>query len=352
MRKNKFFVAMALFVVGCGMLSSLFAEDSGGNSGGVPGEGSALQDAPAADFIVELTDDGSEVVITKYIGKAEAIRVPATIEGFPVKELRGKREWDETKSVFPDIVTSVVLPEGITKIGASAFKDCRHLTSFTIPAGVTEIEAETFANCSSLAAFTIPQGITKIGARAFSGCSGLTSIGLPQSLVDIGMFAFSGCSKLASVVLPAGITVISNGTFYGCTSLTTITVPEGVTTINAGAFAGCSGLTTVLIPASIEQLDYSNSGEDGYDRRYFGGYGACSVFADCSDLVSVTIPDSVTAIKLPSSVETTIYNNSKNAYEPLSNVKILFPDSPRLSLVAQSRIRKLNLEVEKASGGK
>ena len=38
----------------------------------------------------------------------------------------------------------VTIPEGVTEIGSSAFKDCANLTSVTIPEGVTEIGSSAF----------------------------------------------------------------------------------------------------------------------------------------------------------------------------------------------------------------
>jgi len=41
-----------------------------------------------SDFKVSKQDDGKSVVITRYIGSKQAVRIPPTIEGLPVPALR------------------------------------------------------------------------------------------------------------------------------------------------------------------------------------------------------------------------------------------------------------------------
>ena len=41
-------------------------------------------------------------------------------------------------------MTSVVIPDSVTRIGSQAFYGCSGLTEVTIPAGVTSIESEAF----------------------------------------------------------------------------------------------------------------------------------------------------------------------------------------------------------------
>ena len=75
--------------------------------------------------------------------------------------------------------SSVILPEGLTKIGNSAFEGCTHLASVTIPDSVISIGDYAFRGCASLASVTIPDSVTSIGTYAFKGCNSLTTLYIP-----------------------------------------------------------------------------------------------------------------------------------------------------------------------------
>ena len=73
--------------------------------------------------------------------------------------------------------TSIVVKEGTISISGCAFYGCNSgLTSVIIPNSVTSIGAQAFEGCSSLTSITIPSSVTSIGNWAFQGCSGLTSV--------------------------------------------------------------------------------------------------------------------------------------------------------------------------------
>ena len=71
-------------------------------------------------------------------------------------------------------VTEVVIPDGVTRIGDGAFRDCENLSSIRIPAGVTCIEEYTFHCCMNLTDVVIPEGVTSVGKLAFACCHELT----------------------------------------------------------------------------------------------------------------------------------------------------------------------------------
>ena len=91
-------------------------------------------------------------------------------------------------------------PAGYHKsIEYNTFHGCSGLTSVTIPNSVTRIESYAFSSCSGLTSITIPNSVTSIGEYAFSNCSGLTSITIPNSVTSIGEKAFAKCSYLENV---------------------------------------------------------------------------------------------------------------------------------------------------------
>ena len=53
----------------------------------------------------------------------------------------------------------------------------------------------------------IGNGVTSIGWSAFEGCSSLTSVTIPDTVTSIGWSAFKGCTGLASVTIPDSVTL-------------------------------------------------------------------------------------------------------------------------------------------------
>ena len=119
-------------------------------------------------------------------------------------------------------LTSISIPESVTKIARGSFYDCTNLTSITIPNSVTDIEEWAFNKCTSLTNIFIPNSVVRIGDRAFFECTGLTSVEIPNSVTSIGDYAFYKCSGLISVTIGNSVTSIGDHAFTNCTSLTSI----------------------------------------------------------------------------------------------------------------------------------
>ncbi len=122
-----------------------------------------------------------------------------------------------------------------------------------IPNSVTSIY-DAFNGCTGLTSIDIPNSVTKIDWGAFYDCTGLTNITIPNSVTIIGDFAFYNCNSLTNVTIPNSVTSIGGNAFYNCNSLTNVTIPNSVTSIGWGAFEGCTGLTNITIPNSVTKI--------------------------------------------------------------------------------------------------
>ena len=149
------------------------------------------------------------------------------------------------------------LTDGSVSLGANPLYYAKNLylngelvTDLVIPDGVNEIKLIAFAGCYSITNVTIPNSVTTIGDVAFYGCSSLTSVTIGDSVTTIGDSAFRSCSSLESVTIGDSVTTIGGGAFYDCSSLTSVTIPDSVTTIGEWAFYNCSSLTSVYCKAT------------------------------------------------------------------------------------------------------
>ena len=156
----------------------------------------------------------------------------------------------------------IVIPDGVTSIGGSAFFGRTKLTSITIPDSVTSIGYHAFSYCTKLTSITIPDSVTSIGYHAFSYCTKLTSITIPDSVTSIGYHAFACCPSLKSITIPDGVTSIGEYAFYDCYGLTSITIPDSVTSIGYRAFSNCDSLEKIYYAGTPEQWEAISVGEN------------------------------------------------------------------------------------------
>ena len=195
-------------------------------------------------------------------------------------------------------LTSIVIPNGVTSIGYNAFDGCGALQNITFPASLTKISGRAFKDTAWYNSqpnglvfagnvlykykgsmpyntnITVKDGTVSIGAEAFSQCRNMTSVTLPGSVTGIDDNAFSSCSSLKRINMPNNLKYIGISAFSGCTSLSQITLPDSITEIHTNAFYN-TGLTSITIPDSLTDI---------------GGY----VFGNCTNLISASIPDSIT----------------------------------------------------------
>ena len=205
-----------------------------------------------------------------------------------------------------ELLTDLVIPEGVESIGNYSFYKCTSLKSAKIAKSVESIGDYSFKLCSALNSLIMEEGLKTIGYSAFSECAVLTDILIPDSVTSIGASAFKLCNALKSVKLSNNLESINDNLFYGCSTLKNVVVPDKVKNIGKYAFYACKDLANVEITdnpqpyTTITIDDYSFSGCSSLKIiclpnrvTSLGSYA----FYDCISLKSVGMPNGLTAIE-------------------------------------------------------
>ena len=166
-----------------------------------------------------------------------------------------------------EVVSDLVIPEGVTSIGSYAFDGCTDLTSVTIPNGVTNIGTYAFRECSNLTCVTIPPSMATIGEMAFIWCYNLNAVHISDlaawcsisffytaNPLYYGAHLYLDDKEVNDLIIPEGVTTIGNGTFRNYSRLTTVVIPNSVTEIGEYAFYGCSDMTSVTIGNNVNSI--------------------------------------------------------------------------------------------------
>ena len=188
--------------------------------------------------------------VYRYTGYDTNVVIPSRHNNRPVKEL-------DAYSFQRKDITSVVIPDSVTKLGSWAFCGCKSLKKVTLPKTNEDyVGSHAFEDCTSLTNVTIPNGWTYIPSGFFTKCESLTSISLPSSVKSLKTLAFENCYSLKNVNL-GRVESIENSVFKNCTSLKTITIPSSVKETSNWLFDGCSELTDVYILSDNIKLNNS-----------------------------------------------------------------------------------------------
>ena len=226
--------------------------------------------------------------LTWSFDESGILRISGTGAMYNYDSSSNRAPWRRTEIMTA--LKSVIIKNGVTKIGDYAFTGCNMATSVWIPDSVASIGRFAFFGCKGLEKVKIPEGVTSIGDDAFYQCTGINTIEIPSSVESIGSMAFSNCTSLKDFIVDSDNATYSSidGTLFNKDQTELIccpagkkglySIPDGVVKIGTFAFNGCNGLTGVSIPVGVSEI---------------GGYA----FYDCTELTSIAIPSSVTRIE-------------------------------------------------------
>lgn len=139
----------------------------------------------------------------------------------------------------------------IEDIGAWCAVQCKSVASTPLQNGGT-----IFVGGEVLTELVVPEGVERIGSFAFYGCSGLTSVYIGNSVKSIGDSAFYGCIGLKNVTVDEGTKTIADNAFHDCFALERILLPGSLQKIGAKVFDGCKRLTRIEFNGTV--TDWNN----------------------------------------------------------------------------------------------
>lgn len=197
------------------------------------------------------------------------------------------------RAFYEKTVTTVVVPDSVTEIGAACFSGDNYLVSLKLPDGLKRLPPASLESCMRLYDFDLPQSLEKIYSSVFEFNYYLTHLTLPSCLTEIeqlnfiGLYGlqsltlaednaafkldetngllmtadgtrllhcFSDISPAEEIILPEGVKIVDPFAFHYDYDVKRIVLPEGVETIGAMAFAMCPNLTEIVIPASVTDI--------------------------------------------------------------------------------------------------
>ena len=288
---------------------------------------------PSEGLEFTLNKDGKSYLVSKGTCTDTDVVIPSTYNDLPVVRI------SELAFNWCDSLTSITIPGSVTKIDQNAFYKCTSLTSiiveennpiyksidgnlyfenpyiqdgkalvqyaigktdtsFTIPDSVTEIYSSAFRDCTSLTSVVIPDSVTKINDLAFFSCTGLESVhfGENSRLQKMGTQTFSHCTSLMTITIPDSVTEIGRDAFYNIgysnneenwengvlyigknlilakSDISDATIKDGTLVILRGAFSSCPSLKSILIPDSVVMIySLAFDGCPNLTSVYYGG---------------------------------------------------------------------------------
>ena len=221
-----------------------------------------------------------------YCTKLKKISIPESVKEIGADAFEGTPWLEEQRMKNPLVVVngilidgwnckgSVTIPDNVKTIGHAAFYDSignadtmnvynTKLTSVIIPDSVTKICDYAFAGCVNLADIKLPAGLTEIGGDALFRTKWMEEQQKKSALVIINGVLIDGRIAKGKVVVPDGVTAVCDHAFFDNRDLEEIILPDSVTSIGEFAFIGC-GIDNMQIRASAGSYAETFAKENGF----------------------------------------------------------------------------------------
>ncbi len=246
----------------------------------------------------------------EYNDKTLTIRGNGDMYNFDI--IDNRPPWWYHSYITQNDVEKLIIEDGVTSIGDTAFLGFTSLTDLDIANSIKTIGSLSFGNCHSLPKFHIPDSLEILSPQAFTICLALkeftvgknpnysvedgvlfskdktvlvaypagkqdSSYTIPDGVKEIAPYAFYADrysiwegglpilyinGALCELFLPDSLTKIGDYAFFGCTQLKTINIPKSVTYIGEDVFYQCGCLENILYEGSEEEFAAINADDE------------------------------------------------------------------------------------------
>ena len=198
-------------------------------------------------------------------------------------------------------VSEVVIPASVKVCGSSAFEGRRNLKTVILEGTLEEILQDCFDDTAWLAAQ--PDGLVYIQDFLYVYKGEMpenTKIEIPAGTRGIVTGALSDQKNLCEVIIPEGIEFWGHSIFSECIALASVSLPADMKTITSTMFGGCTALKGITLPDQlmyIESTAFSGSGLESITVPASVVSVGAVAFSECEFLKEISFSSGVEILK-------------------------------------------------------
>lgn len=150
---------------------------------------------------------------------------------------------------------TVIVPNGITRIGTGAFWSNLAIENVVLPQGVECICGDAFVYCENLKKVNIPSSVSEMGDDPFAGCLNIeidnqsanfmNENGVLFDMTKRFLIHYTASKPDKEYTIPETVTWIGKHSFYKCENLKLVRITKNVRFMGNNAFSDCQNIRLI-----------------------------------------------------------------------------------------------------------